>query len=53
MVKGRILRYLASVGMIEEVGEDKWAATNITKTLSVPGLKAGIYHKYRLPLEGA
>lgn len=49
MVEGRILRYLASVGMIEEVGEDEWAATNITKTLSVPGLKAGIYHKYRLP----
>lgn len=31
--------------MVEEVGEDEWTATNITKTLSVPGLKAGIYHK--------
>lgn len=43
---GRILRYLASVGMVEEVGEDEWTATNITKTLSVPGLKAGIYHNH-------
>ncbi|KAM0797154.1 hypothetical protein BDR22DRAFT_892479 [Usnea florida] len=43
---GRILRYLASVGMIDEVGEDQWAATNITKTLGVPRLKAGIYHNH-------
>ncbi len=31
--------------MIAEVGEDEWAGTNITKTLGVPGLKAGVYHK--------
>ncbi|KAK0511298.1 hypothetical protein JMJ35_005871 [Cladonia borealis] len=40
MLLGRILRYLASFGMIEEVGEDQWAASEITKTLSMPGLKA-------------
>ena len=32
--------------MIKEVDEDQWAANHITKTLSVPGLRAGIYHKY-------
>lgn len=46
MIPGRILlRYLASVGMIKEADEDQWLANNITKTLSVPGLRAGIYHK--------
>lgn len=42
---GRLLRYLASFGMVKEIGEDEWAATEITRTLSVPGLKAGVYHK--------
>ena len=32
--------------MIEEVGENQWLGTETTKTLSVPGLRAGIYHKY-------
>jgi demethylsterigmatocystin 6-O-methyltransferase len=32
--------------MIEEVAEDEWAATNITKALAIPGYKAGIRHKY-------
>jgi len=41
----RILRYLASNGMVEEVGEGKFAASNITKTLSAPGFSAGIRHK--------
>ncbi|KAL2048481.1 hypothetical protein N7G274_000393 [Stereocaulon virgatum] len=43
---GRLLRYLASVGMIEEVGENQWLGTETTKTLSVPGLRAGIYHNH-------
>lgn len=44
MGQGRFLRYLASFG-INEKGEDSWSASNITKTLSVPGSKAGIVHK--------
>ena len=44
MRQGRLLRYLASFGMINETGEELWSANNITKTLSMPGLKAGIAH---------
>jgi len=32
--------------MIEEVAEDEWAATNITKALAIPGYKAGLRHKH-------
>ncbi|KAL2052306.1 hypothetical protein ABVK25_007465 [Lepraria finkii] len=44
-VIGRLLRYLAGFSMVEEIGENQWAATEITKTLSMPGLRIGIYHK--------
>ncbi|KAI0551864.1 S-adenosyl-L-methionine-dependent methyltransferase [Xylaria curta] len=37
LVLGRILRYLASVGMIQEVAQDSFAANAITKTLAQPG----------------
>ena len=37
---------MASHGMLEEINEDTWAATNISKALSLPGLKAGVNHKY-------
>ncbi|KAL2050995.1 hypothetical protein ABVK25_008741 [Lepraria finkii] len=43
---GRLCRYLASVGMIKEVGKDKFAATNVTKALSIPGNQAGVYHQF-------
>lgn len=42
----RILRCLASFGMIEEVGQDLWAANEITEALRVPRFKAGISHRY-------
>ena len=32
--------------MVKEVGEDDWATTAITRALAIPGLKAGINHKY-------
>ena len=35
--------------MIEEVAEDRGAATNITKALAFPGYQAGIRHKYVNP----
>ena len=41
---GRIARWLAGHGMIDELDEDQFAANNITKALSVPGFAAGIYH---------
>ncbi|KAL6715993.1 hypothetical protein ACLMJK_006955 [Lecanora helva] len=41
---GRLLRYLASFGMIQELAEDTWSASNITRTLSVPAFKAGLHH---------
>ena len=44
MSSGRIARYLASHGMIQEVDEDQFAANNITRTLSVEGFRAGIKH---------
>lgn len=41
---GRILRYLASAGMIQEVAQDSFAANAITKTLAQPGYEGGIRH---------
>ena len=32
------------MGMIKETGEDKFSASNVTQALTIPGLKAGIYH---------
>ncbi|MCJ1423356.1 hypothetical protein MMC29_001239 [Sticta canariensis] len=40
----RLLRYLASFGTIKETGKDSFAATNVTKALSVSGYQAGIRH---------
>ncbi|KAL8790085.1 MAG: hypothetical protein Q9213_000787 [Squamulea squamosa] len=45
---GRILRFLASFDMIHEEGEDAWSANKITRALSKPGLKAGIYHNWHV-----
>ena len=42
----RVLRYLASVGMVKEDAEDEYSASNITKTLSIPGFSAGLVHQY-------
>ncbi|ROV90908.1 hypothetical protein VMCG_09989 [Cytospora schulzeri] len=44
MLLGRILRYLASVGTIDETGPDSFTANAVTKTLSEPGYRGGIYH---------
>lgn len=41
---GRILRYLASVGMVTEAGPDSFTANALTKTLAQPGYRGGIYH---------
>lgn len=38
----RILRFLASHGLISEVGEDIFEANRLTKTLSVNGYRAGM-----------
>lgn len=46
----RVMRYLASVGMVKEVGAEQFAPNDLTKTLSVPGYKAGIDIKYTSPL---
>lgn len=43
---GRICRYLASINMIKETGKDVFAATNITKTFSDPGVLAGVHHHF-------
>lgn len=42
--QGRILRYLASVGMVKEESKDTYSANNITKVLADPNYEAGIYH---------
>ncbi|PSN59189.1 methyltransferase [Corynespora cassiicola Philippines] len=39
---GRVLRYLASINTIEEVGQDTFEANHITRTLSQPGIEGGI-----------
>ena len=45
-VPERLLRFLAANSMVTEIGENEFAPSNITKTLTIPGLKAGINHKY-------
>jgi hypothetical protein len=41
---GRLLRYMATVGMAEEISEDSFGPTNITTALTVPGIRAAIGH---------
>ena len=41
---GRILRHLASAGMIKEVAKCTFSANNITRTLASEGYQSGIYH---------
>lgn len=43
--KGRILRYLASIGMIKETGKDEFSANNITKVLADINYQGGIHHQ--------
>lgn len=38
----RILRFLASFGIVKEVGEDTWSANDVSNALCEPGLMAGI-----------
>ncbi|MCJ1405545.1 hypothetical protein MMC11_008773 [Xylographa trunciseda] len=41
---GRILRSLASVGAVEEVGHECYAPTTVSRTMVVPKLAAGVEH---------
>ncbi|KAL8832108.1 MAG: hypothetical protein Q9191_000465 [Dirinaria sp. TL-2023a] len=41
---GRILRHLASTGMIKEVAKGTFAANNITRTLAIEENQSGVYH---------
>ena len=36
------MRYLSSVGMLEECTVDMFAATNVTQALANPGQQAGV-----------
>ncbi|KAL8922585.1 MAG: hypothetical protein Q9208_005089 [Pyrenodesmia sp. 3 TL-2023] len=40
----RILRFLAAIPAIKEVGPGLFTANNVTRTLTVPGLAAGVIH---------
>ncbi|KAH8881668.1 S-adenosyl-L-methionine-dependent methyltransferase [Thozetella sp. PMI_491] len=40
----RMLRYLASIGQIQETGRDAYAANTLTKTLAQPGYAGVVYH---------
>lgn len=37
-------RFLRLSPRTKETGEDKFSASNVTQALTIPGLKAGIYH---------
>ena len=39
---GRLMRYLSSVGMLEEITVDQFASTNVTEALANPGRQAGV-----------
>ncbi|KAK6000901.1 hypothetical protein QM012_002984 [Aureobasidium pullulans] len=40
----RLLRYMASVRLIQEVDANIFAANNVTKTFAIPGFAGGVYH---------
>jgi hypothetical protein len=40
----RLLKYMASVGLIKETGKDSFAATNVTRALAEKGNQSGIHH---------
>ena len=42
----RFLRYLAAIDAISEVDEDRYAANNVSRNLTVPSLAAGLCHTY-------
>lgn len=43
---GRILRFLASVGQLNETDPDTFAANDLTKILATPGHRGHIYHSF-------
>lgn len=43
VLQGRILRYLASVGMVKETGLNEFTANAVTKALSTPDGEATVY----------
>ncbi|MCJ1400195.1 hypothetical protein MMC11_003399 [Xylographa trunciseda] len=42
----RLARYLASFRMIKEASEDRYTASNITRTLTNPGFECAIKHQF-------
>ena len=40
----RLLKFLASHNMAQEIKEDRFAASKITRNLAIPGIRAGIYY---------
>ncbi|KAL9614585.1 MAG: hypothetical protein Q9167_000954 [Letrouitia subvulpina] len=42
----RILHFMASTGMVTQVDDDTWTASNITKALAVPGVQHAINHHF-------
>lgn len=44
-ILGRILRYLASISLIEETGKDTFTASNTTHHLADTGARAAITHQ--------
>ncbi|KAF7622083.1 putative O-methyltransferase [Aspergillus flavus] len=42
----RLLRYMASVRMVQQTDDIKYISSNITQTLAVPGLEAGMRHAF-------
>lgn len=45
----RILRFLAAIYVIQEDGEDKFSANNVSKSLSIPNIAAGVKHTFDTP----
>lgn len=44
LVIARILRYLASIGIIHETGKDTFTANNITQAITRPGASGAFYN---------
>ncbi|XTI88895.1 hypothetical protein V2W45_528632 [Cenococcum geophilum] len=40
----RLLKFLVSHNMVQEIEEDRFAPSKITRYLAIPGIRAGIYY---------
>lgn len=46
MSVARIIKFIATFQMVEEVGVNEWRASNLTRILADPGVEGAVFIKY-------